>query len=101
MASVPRMTNEGTPALGEPFGFPSYGNIGPPQIATLSLSGLTIGLPVWLFSTQVILNAVSASFVSTSPQEHQPHVDPSIFTNKILFAFFTCKVLFHFIFFTK
>jgi hypothetical protein len=77
MASVPRMTNEGTPFPGEPFVFPSYGNIGPPHIATLSLPGLTIGLPVWLFSTQVIPNAASASVVSTSPQEHQPHVDPS------------------------
>jgi hypothetical protein len=36
MESVPEMTNEGTPALGEPFVFPSYGNIGPPHIATLS-----------------------------------------------------------------
>jgi hypothetical protein len=77
MASVPRMTNEGTPAPGEPFIFPSYGNIGPPHIATLSLPGLTIGLSVWLFSTQVIPNAVSSSVVSTSPKEHQPHVDPS------------------------
>jgi hypothetical protein len=77
MASVPEMTNEGTSAPGEPFVFPSYGNIGPPHIATLSLPGLTIGLPVWLFSTQVIPNAVSASVTSTSPQEHQPHVDPS------------------------
>jgi hypothetical protein len=54
MVSVPEMTNEGTSAPGEPFVFPSYGNIGPPHIATLSLPGLTIGLPVWLFSTQVI-----------------------------------------------
>jgi hypothetical protein len=77
MATVPEMTNEGTSAPGEPFVFPSYGNIGPPHIATLSLPGLTIGLPVWLFSTQVIPNAVSASVISTSPQEHQPHVDPS------------------------
>jgi hypothetical protein len=77
MASVPGMTNEGTPAPGEPFVFPSYGNIGPHHIATLSLPGLTIGLPVWLFSTQVIPNAVSTSVVSTFPQEHQPHVDPS------------------------
>jgi hypothetical protein len=77
MASLPRMTNEGTPCPGEPFVFPSYGNIGPPHIATLSLPGLTIKLPVWLFSTQVILNAVSASVTSTSPQENQPHVDPS------------------------
>jgi hypothetical protein len=77
MASVPRMTNEGTPFPGEPFVFPSYRNIGPPHIATLSLPGLTIGLPVWFFSTQVIPNAASASVVRTSPQEHQPHVDPS------------------------
>jgi hypothetical protein len=77
MASVPEMTNEGTPSLGEPFVFLSYKNIGPPHIATLSLLGLTIGLLVWLFSTQVIPNAVSASVVSTSPQEHQPHVETS------------------------
>ena len=32
---------------------------------------------MWLFSTQVITNVVSASVTSTSPQEHQPHVDPS------------------------
>jgi hypothetical protein len=76
MASVPRMTNEGTPFLGEHFVFPSYGNIGP-HISTLSLPGLTIGLLVWFFSTQVILNAVSASVASNFPQEHQPHVDPS------------------------
>jgi hypothetical protein len=77
MASVPGMTNEGTSAPGEPFVFPSYGNIGPPHITTLSLPGLTIGLPVWLFSTQVISNSVSASVTRISPQEHQPHVDPS------------------------
>ena len=50
MASVPEMTNEGTPTPGEPFIFPSYGNIGLPHIATLSLLGLMIGLPVWFFS---------------------------------------------------
>jgi hypothetical protein len=77
MASVPKMTNEGTSVLGEPFVFPSYRNIGPPHITTLSLPGLTIGLPVWLFSTQVIPNAVSASIISTSPQENKPQVDPS------------------------
>jgi hypothetical protein len=71
------MTNEATPSLGEPFVFPSYKNVGPPYIATLSLPGLTIGLPVWLFSTLVILNVASDSIVSTPPQEHQPHVEPS------------------------
>ena len=69
------MTNEGTPLLGEPFVFPSYGHVGPPYMATLSLPGLNIGLPVWLFSTSVISNA-GASNVSTPPT-HQPHVDLS------------------------
>jgi hypothetical protein len=77
MASVLKMTNEGTPFIGEPFVFPSYRNIGPHHIATLSLPGLTIGLPVRFFSTQVIPNVVSASVTRTSPQEHQPHVYPS------------------------
>jgi hypothetical protein len=77
MESVPGMTNEGSPAPGEPFFFSSYGKIGPPHIATLNLPGLTIGLPVRLFSTQVIPNVVNDSITSTSPQEHQPHVDPS------------------------
>jgi hypothetical protein len=77
MVSVPGVTNEGTPLQGEPFVFPSYRNIGPSHIATLSLPGLTIGLLVWLFSTKVISNVASALVVSTFPQEHQPHVDPS------------------------
>jgi hypothetical protein len=77
MVSVPGMTNEGTPLSGQPFIFPSYGNVVPLYIATFNLPGLTIGLLVWLFSTQLISNVASASVVSASPQEHQPHVDPS------------------------
>jgi hypothetical protein len=77
MVSFPRMNNEGTPFLGEPFFFPSFRNIGTPYITTLSLPSLTIGLSVWLFSTQVILNVASALVVSSSPKEHKPHVDPS------------------------
>jgi hypothetical protein len=77
MALVPGKTNEGTPFPGENFVFPSYRNIGPPHIATLSLPGVTIGLSVWLFSTQVIPNTASSSIVRTSPQEHQNYVDPS------------------------
>jgi hypothetical protein len=77
MALVPGMTNKETPALGEPFVFPSYRNVGPPYIATLSLPGLTIGFPVWFFFTSIILNATNASVISTPPQEHQTHVDPS------------------------
>jgi hypothetical protein len=75
MASIPGMNNEGTPFPGEPFVFPSYKNIGPPYIATLSLPGLTIRLLVWLFSTMVISN-VGASDVSTPPT-HQHHVNLS------------------------
>jgi hypothetical protein len=51
----------------EPFVFPSYKNIVPPHIATLSLPSLTIGLLVWLFSTHVISNVTSASVVRTPP----------------------------------
>jgi hypothetical protein len=65
MASVPGMTHEGTPLPGEPFVFPSYGNVGPPYITTLSLPGFTIGLPVWLFSTPVI--SQKAQIVTTIP----------------------------------
>jgi hypothetical protein len=77
MASVPEMTNEGTPLPGEPFFFLLTETLvtGPPYITTLSLLGLTIGLLVWFFSTPVISNA-SAPYVSTPPT-HQPHVDLS------------------------
>jgi hypothetical protein len=80
MASTPGSTNGGTPFPGEPFIFPSFGNIGPSYIATLSLPGLIIRLPVWLFPTPVISNLPSslaapyASYVSTPPT-HQPHVE--------------------------
>ena len=42
-------------------------------MATLSLPGLTVGLPVWLFSTSVVPN-VSATVQSVPPLE-QHHVD--------------------------
>jgi hypothetical protein len=70
MASVLGTTNETIPTLGEPFVFPSYGKVGPPYIATLSLLHLIIGLTVWLFSTPVIRNEASASVVITPPQEY-------------------------------
>jgi hypothetical protein len=80
MASTPESTNGGTPCPGEPYIFPSFGNFGPLYIATLSLPGLTIGLPVWFFATPVISNPPNVSTtpntldVSTSPT-HQPHVN--------------------------
>jgi hypothetical protein len=51
MEIVPEATNQGTPFHGEPYAFPCFGNVGPPYIATLTLPGFTVGLPVWLFST--------------------------------------------------
>jgi hypothetical protein len=77
MVSAPGTTNEATNAPGEPFVFPSYRNVVPPYIASLSLPGLTIGLPICLFSTPIILSETSASVVKTYPQENKTHVDPS------------------------
>jgi hypothetical protein len=80
MASNPESTNGGTPSPGEPYTFPSFGNFGPPYIATLSLPGLTIGLPVWLFPTPVISNPPNVSTAPntldvSTPPTHQPHVE--------------------------
>jgi hypothetical protein len=67
---------------GEPSTFPSFGNVNPPCIATLSLLRLMIRLSVWLFPTPVILNLPSASNAPSAsnvitPPTHQPHVDLS------------------------
>ena len=51
-------TNQEIPSQGEPFVIPSFGDVGPPLMATLSLLVLTIGLPVWLFSSSLIPNAL-------------------------------------------
>lgn len=48
-------------------------------MATLSLPGLTIGLPVWLFSTSMVPSVQTIFQPSSSPlEQHQPHVDPKI-----------------------
>jgi hypothetical protein len=80
MESNPESTNVGTPSPGEPFTFPSFGNFGPLYIATLSLLGLTIGLPIWLFPTPVISNPPNVSTAHntldvSTPPTHQPHVE--------------------------
>jgi hypothetical protein len=78
MASNPRSTNGGTHSPGEPYTFPLFGNFVPPYVATLSLPGLTIGLPVWLFPTPVIPNPPIVSIAPNTldvdtPPTHQPH----------------------------
>jgi hypothetical protein len=80
MASNPESTNGGTHSPGEPYTFPSFGNFVPLYIATLSLPGLTIGLPVWLFPTPVILNPPIVSTTPntldvSTPPTHQPYVE--------------------------
>ena len=56
MATFSEFTNQGIPLEGIPGHFPPFGNVGAPYMATLSLPGLTVGLPVWLFSTSVVPN---------------------------------------------
>jgi hypothetical protein len=80
MESNLESTNGGTPFPREPYTFPCFGNFGPPYITTLSLPGLTIGLPIWLFPTPVILNPPSASNAPNTldfntPSTHQTHVN--------------------------
>ena len=47
-------TNQDASSQGMSFVFPPYGNVGPLFMDTLSLPRLTIGLPIWLFSSSVI-----------------------------------------------
>jgi len=68
--------NQGIPLCGNPSPFSCWGDIGPPHMATLSLPGLTIGLPVWLFSTNVVQNTTVPEQLSQqldmSRAAHQP-----------------------------
>ena len=61
MANIPMETNQGTLAKGDPCAFPFFGNVGTPLMATLNIPGLNVGLPVWLWSTSNIPNALEAS----------------------------------------
>ena len=76
MANFSGFTNPSSPPEGNPGHFPPLGNVGAPYMATLSLPGLTIGLPVWLFSTSLV-PVVSPTDQSVSPPE-QPHIDSKV-----------------------
>jgi len=68
-------TNQGIPFEGNPSPFSSWGNIAALYIATLSLPGITIGLPVWLFSTSIIQNTMIPEQSNQHPVDTE--VDPS------------------------
>ena len=77
MAMPCETTNRKTPSQGEPFVIPSFGNDVPPLMAMLSLLGLTIRLPIYLFSSRIIPSAPIVSNTKSPSQEHQHHVDLS------------------------
>ena len=77
MGDSPGTTSQEIPFQGMYFVSPTYGVVGPPFMATLSLHGLNIGLHVWLFSNPVIPNAPFVLVHGPSPHEHRPHVNPS------------------------
>jgi len=58
MVTNPNSTDQEIPFDGNPSPFPPFGNIGAPYMATLSIPRFTIGLPVWLFSTFLVQNAM-------------------------------------------
>ena len=68
-------TNQGIPLGGNPSPFSSWGDVGAPHMATLSLPGLTIGLPIWLFSTSVIQN-------TTIPEQSNQQLDETRVTHQ-------------------
>lgn len=70
MANIPVETNQGTLPNGDPCAFPFFGNVGTPLMATLNIPGLNVGLPVWLWSTPNIPNALEASQLNALFQGH-------------------------------
>ena len=76
MATFPESTVQGFPPDGNPSPFPSFRNVSAPYMATLSLPGLTIGLPMWLFSTSVVPSVMTP--VPPSPSFEPRHVDSKV-----------------------
>ena len=77
MASFPELTGQGVPPDGNPRLFLAVGNVGVQYITTLSLPGLTIGLPVWLFSNSMVSSVVTPVPPPPPPPE-QHHVDSKV-----------------------
>ena len=71
MATFSEFTNPGIPSDENPGHFPPFGNVGAPYMATLSLPGLTVGLPVWLFSTSLVPTISTAGQSVPPPEQHR------------------------------
>jgi len=80
MAEILESSNQYILVHVDPFTFPCFGNVGPPMMATLSLTGLTIGLLVWLFSIPNVPNSPNAYPVRTTCQRHHTNTDPLLST---------------------
>ena len=79
MTTTPESTDQGIPFDGNPSPFPPFRNIGAPYVATLSHLGLTIGLPVWLFSTSLVQNfLISLQSSTPPPRQNQPLIYPKV-----------------------
>ena len=76
MANFSEFTNPGIPSDGNFGHLPPFGNVGAPYMATLSLPGLTVGLPVWLFSTSLVPTVSTAGQSVPPPEQH--HVDSKV-----------------------
>ena len=74
-------TNQGFPLQGNPSPFSSWGDVGAPHMATFSLPGLTIGLPVWLFSTSIVWNTVIPEQSSQQLEDTKVTPQPSTSSN--------------------
>lgn len=79
METFPESTSQGLPPDGNPGPFPSFRNVGAPYMETLSLLGLTIGLPIWLFSRSVVPSVMTLVLPSPSFESRQddPRVESS------------------------
>jgi len=79
MATFLESTSQGFPSDGNLGPFPSFGNAGAPYMGMLSLPRLSIGLPIWLFSTSMVPSVPTP--IQTSPLFESCHddskVDPS------------------------
>jgi len=74
-------TNQGVPFGGNTSPFSSWGDVGAPHMATLSLPGLTIGLPIWLFSTSVVQNTAIPEQSSQQLDDSRVTPQPSTSSN--------------------